>query len=427
MNKKIHELWKLQKELFPLFRTYLGKDYNQSLKIINKIIPIKKIFFKSGKKIGSWTVPKEWIVKDAWIKNGKKKILDYYKNKFCLWTYSISFKKKIPFKILIDHLKFNKNIPNATLLHTTIYKKNWGFSIPYKEFKKIKKKANLEINIETVFRKSNLTVGEIFLEGKSRKEIIFDSVLSCPSLANNLSAVTIMVYFAKYIKNIKNINYSYRFLFTPETIGPLAYYYKDKNKTNIVGGLNLNNLAYKDIFHYTRSRVGRSIVDKAIDYINCKKKYKLNINNYSVVSGRSGNEKAYNSLGLEYPVGSLTRSLAGSYKEYDTDKDNLEFINKNKFLESYNFLIDLFYVIENEKLVKNNFKGEPFLTGYGLFSDIEDIKNRKLYDYLISFADGKKTLLDFSIEQKFDLNILSTVASKLLNKKILKNKPYKII
>jgi aminopeptidase-like protein len=236
-----------------------------------------------------------------------------------------------------------------------------------------------------------------------------------------------MVYFAKYIKNIKNRNYSYRFLFTPETIGPLAYYYKDKNKTNIVGGLNLNNLAYKDIFHYTRSRVGRSIVDKAIDYINWKKKYKLNINNYSVVSGRSGNEKAYNSLVLEYPVGSLTRSLAGSYKEYDTDKDNLEFINKNKFLESYNLLIDLFYVIENEKLVKNNFKGEPFLTGYGLFSDIEDIKNRKIYDYLISSADGKKTLLDFSIEQKFDLNILSTVASKLLNKKILKIKPYKIL
>jgi hypothetical protein len=74
-----------------------------------------------------------------------------------------------------------------------------------------------------------------------------------------------------------------------------------------------------------------------------------NINNYSVVSGRSGNEKAYNSLGLEYPVGSLTRSLAGRYKEYDTDKDNLEFINKNKFLESYNLLIDLFYVLENEK------------------------------------------------------------------------------
>ena len=73
MNKIISEIWKLQKELFPLFRTYLGKDYNQSLKIINKIIPIKKIFFKSGKKIGSWTVPKEWIVKDAWIKNGKKK------------------------------------------------------------------------------------------------------------------------------------------------------------------------------------------------------------------------------------------------------------------------------------------------------------------------------------------------------------------
>ena len=51
MNKKIHELWKLQKELFPLFRTYLGKDYNQSLKIINKNIPIKKFFLKAVKKL----------------------------------------------------------------------------------------------------------------------------------------------------------------------------------------------------------------------------------------------------------------------------------------------------------------------------------------------------------------------------------------
>ena len=62
-------------ELFPINRSLLGQGYNESLKILNRYIHFKKLKYKSGSKIFDWKVPKEWIVKDAYIEFKKKRIL----------------------------------------------------------------------------------------------------------------------------------------------------------------------------------------------------------------------------------------------------------------------------------------------------------------------------------------------------------------
>ena len=55
-------------KLFPLNRSITGKGYQKSLDIISEIIPLKKINFLKGQKVFDWKIPKEWNVKDAYIK-----------------------------------------------------------------------------------------------------------------------------------------------------------------------------------------------------------------------------------------------------------------------------------------------------------------------------------------------------------------------
>ena len=50
-------------------------------------------------------------------------------------------------------------------------------------------------------------------------------------MANNeLSGPTVLSYLIQYIKDFKNREFSYRFLFLPETIGSISYIFHNLNK-----------------------------------------------------------------------------------------------------------------------------------------------------------------------------------------------------
>ena len=94
MDPKNFKTWK---KLCPLIGSITGEGVNQTLKILKSYInKLKIIKFKSGKKVFDWTIPNEWKVNEAWIKdNNGKKIIDFEKNNLHLVGYSSSIKKKI--------------------------------------------------------------------------------------------------------------------------------------------------------------------------------------------------------------------------------------------------------------------------------------------------------------------------------------------
>ena len=76
-----------------------------------------------------------------------------------------------------------------------------------------------------------MTYGEVFLKGKSKKEILFSTYLCHPSLANNeLSGPILATLIYKWLVKKKRY-YSYRIIFIPETIGSIAYI--NKNLQNL--------------------------------------------------------------------------------------------------------------------------------------------------------------------------------------------------
>ena len=101
-----NKIYNLCKVLFPHNRSLTGNGNRITLNILKKYCPKLKIkHVPSGTKVFDWTVPKEWNVKEAWIKDSNnKKIADFSKNNLHLVGYSKSVKKQIPLKKLEKNL-----------------------------------------------------------------------------------------------------------------------------------------------------------------------------------------------------------------------------------------------------------------------------------------------------------------------------------
>jgi aminopeptidase-like protein len=76
-----------------------------------------------------------------------------------------------------------------------------------------------------------MSYGEIYIKGKSKKEILISTYVCHPSMANNeVSGISVTTYLAAWLSNLQNRFFSYRILFIPETIGSIMYLSKHKNK-----------------------------------------------------------------------------------------------------------------------------------------------------------------------------------------------------
>ena len=74
------EMHDIMVKLYPICRSITGDGVRKTLDIISEQIPLEKYEIPTGTEVFDWTVPKEWNVKDAYVKksNGEK-IIDFQK------------------------------------------------------------------------------------------------------------------------------------------------------------------------------------------------------------------------------------------------------------------------------------------------------------------------------------------------------------
>ena len=84
---------------------------------------------------------------------------------------------------------------------------------------------------------------------------------------DNLSGLVVLNAILKYIKTFKNLNYTYRFVMLPETIGSIAYLSKKHKllKKNVIFGLNLSCLGHHKEYSFVKTRYGNKICDEVME------------------------------------------------------------------------------------------------------------------------------------------------------------------
>ena len=359
-------------------------------------------------------------------------------------NYSIPINKKIKLDELKKHLHTIPEQPDDIPYKTSYYNKQWGFCLSHNEFSKLNDEY-YEVFIDSELKNGSLTYGEYFIEGKSKKEILFTCYVCHPSLCNdNLSGVVISTALAEILtKNKKEMNYSYRFLFIPETIGAITWLsINEKNIEKIEHGLVLTCLGDKGNFTYKKTRDGNNIIDNIIQKKLIKSNQKHTVKNFFPTGS---DERQFCSPGFNLPIGSLTRSMYGEFKEYHTSADNLSFVSKDGLKGSFETLVEIIIELENNfkefknkknnKIKKNNNneiiylnlnpKCEPQLGKRGLYHTIGGPKdgispNIEAFLWLLNFSDGDYTLAEISKKCQIPENELIKYAEILIENKLLK-------
>ena len=358
---------KLIKELFPICRSLTGEGNRKTLQILKKEIPNLELnSVKSGTKVFDWKIPKEWKIRDAYIKDSDgKKIVDFKKSNLHVMSYSIPINKKMNLSELKKHLITKKETPNYIPYATSYYEKNWAFCISYNQYKNLKD-DEYQVVIDSELFDGVMDYGELYLKGKSKKEILFSTYICHPSLANdNLSGIYVLTELAKYLVNQTDLQYSYRFLFVPETIGVISWLSKNRNHLNFIeGGLVATCLGDNGDIHYKRSRRGSSIIDKVVEKVLVDYNQKYIISDFYPFGS---DERQYCSPAINLNIGSLMKTPYLEYEEYHTSGDNLQFISKKHLKISLNLYKKVVYYLENNFYFINvNPHCEPQLGKRGL-------------------------------------------------------------
>ena len=227
-NKHLRKIFfNFAKELFPINRSLSGKGNIRTLNLIKKFLPkIKILKFKSRQRIYDWVIPDEWNINNSYIKHikTKKKYACFKKNNLHIVSYSVPIKKILDKKDLVKKIYTIKSKPKAIPYVTSYYKKDWGFCMEYDKFKRLPK-GKYEVLIDSSLKKGNLVIGENKIKGKFKKEFLFSTNICHPSMANNeLSGILMCTALGNYIEKYHpKPNFTYNFVFIPETIGSLTY------------------------------------------------------------------------------------------------------------------------------------------------------------------------------------------------------------
>lgn len=392
------EMHRFASELFPICRSITGNGLRETLSRIGALIPIRMTEVPTGTQVFDWTIPREWNVHDAYIKNARgQKIVDLSDSSLHLMSYSTPVKRVVPLAELKSHLYTIPERPHSIPYRTSYYKEDWGFCLPHAQMASLPDDL-YEICIDSTLKDGSLTYGECFIPGQSSDEILISTHVCHPALANdNLSGIVTAVALAQQLSRRK-LRYSYRFLFVPGTIGAIAWLALNQQQTvSIKHGLVLTGIGNRSPFHYKKSRRGDAEIDRAMALVLRSSGEPYEILDFSPYGY---DERQYCSPGFNLPVGCLMRSVWGTFPEYHTSDDNLEFISAEKLEGALRLCVSLMEVLEhNGTYFNTNSYCEPQLGKRDLYrstggESISDEINARLW--VLNFSDGEHSLLDIA-------------------------------
>ena len=410
----------MAKELYPINRSITGEGLRKTLGLIKKKVPLKTKFFKSGKKVFDWTIPKEWHIKSAYILDlkNKKKYANFDKNNLHIVGYSQPINKIVSINQLKKHIHIDKKNKTAIPYVTSYYKKTWGFCLSQNELKNIRNQK-YRVVIDSYFKNGVMNYGELLLKGKLKKEILFSTYICHPSMANNeLSGPVINTALINYVNNLKNKKYSYRFIFVPETIGSIAYINKNlkKLKSKMLAGFIIHCAGDDRKYSFVQTPQQNTFAETVIksSFIGLKKQKIYEFKD------RSSDERQYCSPKVDLPLVAFSRSK--EFPEYHTNKDNFDLVTEKGLEGSLEIFKNIISAFETNLCPKTNFICEPNLGKRNLYPTISkkgNYDNIRTRMHLIANSDGKNNIFEISLRIGKKLKEVIEELKVLKNNKII--------
>lgn len=419
-------MYELACELFPIPRSITGQGFRDSLEILNKTLGgggvINFHSIKSGTKVFDWIVPDEWHIKDAFILTPEgKKICDFKKHNLHILNYSEAVDEEMELEELDKHLYSIEELPDAIPYVTSYYKRRWGFCITHEARKKLKK-GKYKVFIDAKHDENGvLNYGDFIIPSTQnlKDEILISTYLCHPSMANNeLSGPCVAIFLAKWLLNLKERKYNYRFVLIPETIGSIVYLNRHLKhlKQHTKAGFVLSCVGDDKAYSLIHSPSKNSLSDKlALHTLRKKRNFKA----FSFLA-RGSDERQYNAPLVDLGVVGICRTRYGDYEGYHNSKDDLNFISAQGLSGALKAMQEIVLNLEINAVYENTLVGEPNLGKRGLYHTLSTNDEIPLACNFLAYCDGQNDIIDIASILKLQGYELKDLIAKLLEFKLIK-------
>jgi len=399
-----NDIFSFAVRIFPICRSITGDGVRKTLDEIKSHIALDIHEIPSGTQVFDWTAPREWNIRDAYIKNADgAKVVDFARSNLHVMSYSVPVRTRLALAELKRHIHTLPEQPDLIPYRTSYYAEDWAFCMAHREFERLRDES-YEVVIDSRLEDGFLTYGEYLHEGETDDEFLLSAHVCHPSLANdNCSGIALLTHLARRMVGLKT-RYSYRFLFAPGTIGAIAWLaHNETRASSIKHGLVVSMVGDRGGPTYKKSRRGDAVIDRAVTHVLRHSGLTPKIEDFSPYGY---DERQFCSPGFNLPVGLFQRSKYGSIPQYHTSADDLSFIKPDHLLESYSAIVKTIDIVETDGIYLNAApKCEPQLGKRGLYGSIGGKRDAATQTmamlWVLNFSDGAHGLLD--IAQRSDL------------------------
>lgn len=408
----------LAEELAPICRSITGDGVRETLRIIRREIPLELHEVPTGTRVFDWTIPNEWNIRDAYIKNAEGvRLIDFRRCALHVVSYSAPVKATMMLAELEPHLVSLPNRPHAIPYKTSYYRETWGFCLSHAQRQQLGP-GPFEVCIDSTLQPGALTYGELFLPGKVSDEVLVSTHCCHPYMANdNLSGIGLAVQLAKRMTKTEP-RLSYRFLFVPATIGSITWLARS-DYSRIRAGLVLSCLGDSGHLTYKKTRFGGTLIDRVVQHVLSMSGREFAVEDFTPYGY---DERQFNSPGFKLPVGSLMRTPNARFEQYHTSDDNLSFLSAEALAGSFETLSAVMDALDgNARFLNLSPFGEPQLGKRGLYDGSQEEIMSLLW--VLNFSDGSFSLLDIAERAKSPFAQIKRAADRLLAAGLLQPMP----
>ncbi|MGQ0697933.1 MAG: DUF4910 domain-containing protein [Panacagrimonas sp.] len=404
-------------ELYPICRSITGDGVRETLRILQREIPLEIREVASGTAVFDWNVPKEWNIRGAFIRDSAgRTVVDFRNHNLHVVNYSVPVDRRMSLQELKKHIHTLPDRPDWIPYRTSYYSETWGFCMSHRQFESLEE-GEYEVRIDSSLADGSLSYGELLIPGATSEEVLISCHVCHPSLCNdNLSGISIATQLAKELSRF-SLRYSYRFLFIPGTIGSITWLaHNEAGAERIRHGMVLTCVGDAGASTYKKSRRGDAEIDRAFAHV-----LKYSGAPFEVVdfSPYGYDERQFCSPGFNLAVGCLMRSPHGTFPEYHTSADNLDFVKPFSLVDTLAKCVAVLHAIEhNGTYVNQNPKCEPRLGKRGLYKVVGGqhggMHREMALLWTLSLCDGSRSLLEVAERADLPFDAIWTAVKDLV-------------
>lgn len=387
-------------DLFYINRSLTGEGVRETLLYLKNILPDLFIHeVPSGTKAFDWTIPDEWMVRDAYIADESgKRVVDFQHHNLHLVGYSEPVDLWLDREELEQYLHSLPDQPNAIPYVTSYYKRRWGFCLTHNQ-RMLLPQGLYHVVVDSDLKPGVLNYAELIIPGETDEEVLLSTYICHPSMANNeLSGPIVTAALAQWLQSLEKRRYTYRIVFIPETIGSIVYLSRNivQMKRWVIAGFNITCIGDDRCYSYLPSRNGNTLSDQTA--LHVLKHTDPSFKSYSWLD-RGSDERQYCAPGVDLPIATIMRSKYGEYPEYHTSLDNLNLITPSGLEGGYKAIRRAIEILEQNVYLRTTVICEPQLGSRDLYPTLSTKTSGeqvKVMMNLISYCDGTLTLLEIA-------------------------------